>query len=180
MRPWRSLGRRTLIDTSPWLTCGDETWELPDGRVVEHFNWVRTHDWVAIAALTETGTLVLERCFKPGNGRVTLVLPAGALDEQEAPEAAARRELLEETGFASEDWTSLGSYRLDPNYGLSTGHLFLARGARQVAEPDGRDLEEIELVELSLPEALAAARSGEIVAIGSVACLALAALALAP
>ena len=151
-----------------------------DGRVVEHFQWLATHDWAMVTAVTETGTVLVERCFKPGIGRLALLLPAGAIDAGEAPEAAMRRELLEETGYAADDWTALGSFRLDPNYGVSTGHLFLARGARRVAEPDGRDLEEIEVVELALGDALAAARSGELASMGSAACLALAALVLSP
>ncbi len=179
-RPWRGLGRRTLLRQPPWLTVGEESWALPDGRVVEHFQWLATHDWAMAVAVTAAGRVLVERCFKPGIGRVALLLPAGAIDPGEAPEAAMRRELLEETGYAADDWTALGSFRLDPNYGVSTGHLFLARGARKVAEPDGRDLEEIEVVELTLGDALAAARSGELASMGSAACLALAALPLAP
>jgi len=58
VRPWRSLERRTLLDTPPWLVAGDEVLELPDGRVIDRFNWVRTADWTAVAAFTDAGTLV--------------------------------------------------------------------------------------------------------------------------
>ena len=177
LRPWRSLGRHLVLGGA-WLQAGTERFALPDGRTVDDFHWVEAGGWAMAAAVTAGGELVLERCFKPGIGRVALVLPAGGVRSGERPLEAMRRELLEETGYASDRWEPLGSFRLDPNYGVSTGHLFLAREARRVAEPRSDDLEEIEVVTLGLDRALAALASGEIATMGSAAALGLAALAL--
>ena len=46
--------------------------------------------------------------------------PGGKMELVE-PLAAAKRELLEETGYESDDWVSLGSYRVDPNRGWGAG-----------------------------------------------------------
>ncbi|RPH35194.1 NUDIX hydrolase, partial [bacterium] len=78
----------------------------------------------------------------------------GYLEPKEDPLSAARRELLEETGYEASDWTPLGTYAVDGNHGVSTAHFFLARNARKVREPESDDLEEQELVELTRDEVL--------------------------
>ncbi len=92
----------------------------------------------------------------------------------EAPQAAAQRELLEETGYEASKWINLGSYVLDPNRGVGTRYLFLALGARPVAEPDSDDLEDQELLRLSKDEIGTALHSGEFKVVAWVAAVAMA------
>jgi ADP-ribose pyrophosphatase len=73
---------------------------------------------------------------------------------------AAKRELLEETGYEATDWISLGSYRVGANRGIAMAHLFLAADAYYVKEPDSDDLEEQELVHLTRIELEAALAEG--------------------
>lgn len=178
MRPWRTLARRTLLSRPPWMEVGDERVALPDGREVDGFLWVRTRDFVAIVAITELEEVILLRAYKHGTRTVSLAVPAGYVESGEEPLAAAKRELREETGHASEDWTSLGSYVVDGNYGVATEHIFLARGARKVSEPASGDLEEMETVIVPLAEVRGYLRRGEVVQLSSAAALALAALEL--
>ena len=178
MRPWRTLARRTLLSRPPWMEVGDERVALPDGREVDGFLWVRTRDFVAIVAITEREEVILLRAYKHGTRTVSLAVPAGYVESGEEPLAAAKRELREETGHASEDWTSLGSYVVDGNYGVATEHIFLARGARKVSEPASGDLEEMETVIAPLAEVRGYLRRGEVVQLSSAAALALAALEL--
>jgi ADP-ribose pyrophosphatase len=100
------------------------------------------------------------------------------IEEGEAPLAAAQRELLEETGYRSDDWTALGAHVVHANYGVAKQHSFLARGARKIAEPRSGDLEETEVALMPLADALAALDRGEIGVISSAAALAFAALQL--
>jgi ADP-ribose pyrophosphatase len=174
MRPWRTLARRTLLSRPPWLEIGDELVVLPDGRQVDGFLWIRTRDFAAIVAITERDEVILVRAYKHGPRKVALAVPAGYVEEAEEPLAAAKRELLEETGYTSEDWTSLGRYVVDGNYGVGTAHVFLARGARKLTEPASGDLEEMEIVVLPRAEVSDRVRHGEIVQLSSVAALALA------
>ena len=108
----------------------------------------------------------------------TLGLVGGYLDPGEEPLAAARRELLEETGYEADDWTPLGRYAVDGNRGCGVGHLFLARGAREVAEPDADDLEEQELLMLTRAEVEAALLAGDFEVLSWAAAVALALVAL--
>ena len=69
---------------------------------------------VAIAAVTDAGEIVLVEQFRPPVGTPTLELPAGLVGDEpgeasEEAEAAARRELSEETGFTADEWHRLGA-----------------------------------------------------------------------
>jgi ADP-ribose pyrophosphatase len=163
------------------MEVGEERIELPDGRTVDGFLWIRTREFAIVVAVTPEGEVVLERSYKHGPRRVATSLPAGYLEEGEAPVDAARRELLEETGYESDEWRSLGSFTVDGNYGVSTEHAFLATNARRTRGPGGSghdDLEEIELLTLPLGDAIALIERGEVVQLSSAAALALAAVAL--
>lgn len=181
MRPWKTLARRVLLSRLPWLEVGDERIELPDGRVIDEFLWVRTREFAIVAAITPDGQVVLERSYKHGPRHVAVALPAGYLEESESPIDTARRELLEETGYEADEWKSLGSFTVDGNYGVSVAHAFLATNAQRARDPGGAghdDLEDIELFTLPLSEAIALIEHGEVAQLSSAAALALAAVAL--
>lgn len=92
-------------------------------------------DWVAVAAVDEAGRFVLVEQFRHGIEGPTLEPAGGLVDPGEAPADAARRELLEETGHACAELTSLGWVHPNPALSSNRCHFFLATGARQVAEP---------------------------------------------
>jgi ADP-ribose pyrophosphatase len=181
MRPWKVLARRVLLSRLPWMEVGDERVELPDGRIVDGFLWVKTREFAIVVAITPDGQVILERSYKHGPRRVAIALPAGYLEDGETASDAARRELLEETGYEADEWRSLGSFTVDGNYGVSTEHAFLATNARRVRDAGGPghdDLEEMELLTLPLSEAMALVKRGDVAQLSSAAALALAALAL--
>jgi ADP-ribose pyrophosphatase len=105
-------------------------------------------------------------------------LPAGYLEPDEDPLEAAKRELLEETGYVAEYWSFLGAFCADGNRGCGRAHIYLATGARRVAEPDSGDLEEMVIDLMAMSELFDAIRRGETPVLGIVAALGLAAEAL--
>jgi ADP-ribose pyrophosphatase len=164
------------------MEVGTERIQLPDGRVLDDFLWVKTRDFAIVVAVNEKGEVILERSYKHGPRRVALSLPAGYLEAGETPLDAARRELVEETGLATDDWSALGSFTVDGNYGVSTEHAFLAQRVRRVSEPGSAghdDLEEIELLTMPLKDAIALLLRGEVAQLSTAAALALAAVRLA-
>lgn len=178
MRPWTTRSRRTLLDVSPWLSVEERTVELPDGRVIEDWPWVESREFANVVAVTEADDFLLFRQTKYAVEGTTLGPVGGYLDPGEAPLDAARRELLEETGYEATAWTSLGRYVVDGNRGCGVGHLYLARGARKVAEPNADDLEEQELVLLTRDEVEEALIAGGLEVLSWAAALALALVAL--
>ena len=162
MKPWKTKDRKLVLDNAPWLTVEHHTIELPDGQVIPNWPWVKTPDYVNVVAMTEDDQFLCFRQVKYGIEGVTLAVVGGYVKEGEAPLAAAQRELLEETGYEAPNWRSLGSYLVDPNRGIATGHLFLARQARYVTPRDADDLEEQELLLLTREEIESALETGEI------------------
>jgi ADP-ribose pyrophosphatase len=174
MRSWKTLARRVVLSYLPWMEVAVEKVELPDGRVIDEFLSVRTRDFAMVVPFTADGRIVMERSYKHGVRRVALSLPAGYLETGEDPLVTAKRELLEETGYSADDWTALGSFVVDGNYGVCREHAFVARGARKVSDAASGDLEDIVVELRSRAEVIAALRSGEIAQLSSAAALALA------
>jgi len=103
-------------------------------------------DGVIMLPVTEGGRIVLVRQFRPPLGRRTLEVPAGFMDEAEAPADAARRELYEETGYHGAEFTYLGTGRMLMNRLTSCEHMLLVTGARR--DPAFEPRENIQVVEL--------------------------------
>ncbi len=162
MKPWKTQTREIVLDEPPWLTVEHHTIELPDGRLLPDWPWIITPDYINVVAVTEDGHFICFRQVKYGIEGATLAIVGGYIEDGEEPLAAAQRELLEETGYESPDWVSLGSYLVDPNRGIATGHLFLARQARYVTPRDADDLEEQDLLLLTREEVEAVLERGEI------------------
>lgn len=146
MRPWKTLSIETVLDCSKFLRVEMHAVELHDGRVIPDWPWVITPDFINVVAVTEEGKFLCFRQTKYAVAGETLAPVGGYLEPGEVPLAAAKRELLEETGYVAGSWQALGSYWVDANRGAGQAHLFLAQGARKAAEPNADDLEEMELM----------------------------------
>ena len=162
MKPWKTLNKKLIYNQPPWLAIELHEVELPDGRVIPDWPWVTTPDYINVVVEMVSGEFLCFRQVKYGLSGPILALVGGYLEPGEEPLTAAKRELREETGCEANEWTSLGHYLVDPNRGMATGHLFLARGARQVGEMVVDDLEEQEWVLLSREELAVALEHGEI------------------
>jgi ADP-ribose pyrophosphatase len=161
MQPWKTLSRKTVLQQGQWLTVESHKIELPDGHVIDDWSWVITPDYVNVVAIMEDGRFIAFRQMKYGIEGMALAPVGGYMEPGETPLAAARRELLEESGCEADTWLDLGQYRVDGNRGAGTAHLFLAQGAKRVAEPDADDLEAQELVLLSRTEVETALAAGQ-------------------
>ncbi|HSS59912.1 MAG TPA: NUDIX hydrolase [Candidatus Limnocylindrales bacterium] len=171
---WVVESSTSILKREPWLEVFEEHLRLPDGRLVDDFYTIRLRDFVVVAPLTEDGRVIMVRHYRHGPRRITRSLPSGFVEGDETPAEAAKRELLEETGFAAEAWSYLGSYVVDGNRRCGTEHVFLATGARRVAEPTSDDLAEATVQLLTVDEASEALSNGEISELATAAGLAIA------
>jgi len=174
MQPWKVVSSRILLDGSPWLRVFADHVRLPNGHEITDFYRIESPDWAQVFAVSEDGRVMTIEHYKHGAGRVSLELPAGYLEPGEPPEVSARRELLEETGLEAEEWHSLGQFFVDGNRGCGTTHVFLARRARQVAEPHREESEIMVQRWMTLDEMRAAWLGGRIGNMGTMAAVGLA------
>jgi 8-oxo-dGTP pyrophosphatase MutT (NUDIX family) len=118
------------------------------GKRLRDVDTFEMRDWCNIVAITEANEIVLVWQWRYGTQKFSLETPGGVIDEGETPEQAARRELLEETGFASDEWEPL--IENDPNPALQGNRCFsfIAKNARKLREPGGGDVDEQLEVEL--------------------------------
>ena len=161
MKPWKTLERHTILKHNQFLTVESHTIELPDGRIIQDWPWLVMPDYANILAETTDSRFICLRQTKYSVDGESLAVVGGYLEPGEAPEAGARRELREETGYEAPEWFHLGSFPIDGNRGAGTAHFYLARSAKAVAPIDADDLEEHELVLLSRQEIRTAMLQGE-------------------
>lgn len=132
--PWKVLESKYAY-RDRWLALRSDTVELPNGRVLSPFHVIEQPDWVTAVALTRDGNIVLVEEYRHGIRRTVVELPSGIHDKPEDPIAAMQRELLEETGFAADEWHPLGAFFANAPRLDNTVHCFVALDARKVAEP---------------------------------------------
>jgi len=109
---------------------------------------------VAIVAVDVDEHVTLVRQDRVAAGGKLLELPAGGIEEGEAPLATAKRELREEAGLHGGEWTEIATFFTSPGYTDEKLHLFLATGLeRGEASPEGS--EDIELVRVPVADVAA-------------------------
>ena len=137
---WSVSDERTILD-HPYLKVSFQNVRLPDGRQIQDWPFVRARDYVNALVLNPKGHCLILEGYKHGLGRESWQVLGGYLENNEEPLAAVQRELLEETGYRSNEWQHLGSFVVDANRYVGTGHFYLALNAQKVTEPDHDDLE---------------------------------------
>jgi len=99
---WQRLNRETLLDTK-FLKVFEDTVKLPSGDVFDDYSVVTLPNGVVIVATDVDGRLIAQFEYKYAIDKVILNLPSGGVEKGETPLEAAAKELLEETGYSSDD-----------------------------------------------------------------------------
>jgi ADP-ribose pyrophosphatase len=157
IKPWKILESHHIHKYVRIDKC-----ELPNGMTLDGFV-LEYGDWATILALTKQQEVVLVRQYRHGAQKVILELPGGAMDARdESPMQAARRELLEETGYDSDNFIQIGCVSPNPANQTNLIYSFLALDVEKVSDQNLDDTEDIEVVLKPLDELIRMAKSGEL------------------
>ncbi|AWN22835.1 ADP-ribose pyrophosphatase [Deinococcus irradiatisoli] len=148
--------------------------EVQDGK----WEIVRHAPAVAVLLLNAAGEMLCVRQFRHAIAAHTIEVPAGLIDDGEAPEAAARRELQEEAGLDA-DMTLLTRFYSSPGFCDEELHVFRAVNPRESRLPMDDD-EDIEVLWLQPQAVLAGLRDGSLKGSATTVTAALLALTGAP
>ncbi|MFH1739478.1 MAG: NUDIX hydrolase [bacterium] len=110
------------------------------------FHIVECGTWINVFPVTESGHVVMIRQYRQGTEEITLEIPGGLVEAGEEPLHAARREMIEETGYDSETIIPLGSVTPNPAFITNRCHIFLAPHASLVTGQSLDQGEDIEVV----------------------------------
>lgn len=142
-----------------------DTLEEPDGH--RHIKDVVRHNGSVVMLAVDERTnaadpeVILERQYRHAAGQYLIELPAGSRDPGEAPLAAAKRELIEETGYRAKKWTLLLRYFASPGFLAEWMHIYVARDIREGEAKPELD-EHIEIIRMPLSEAMKLVAAGKI------------------
>lgn len=135
---------------------------MPSGYEMIDFYVLEYPDWINVIAITDEGKFLLERQYRHGINSVHYELCAGGVEKGETPLEAAKRELLEETGYSSDEWESFGIYAPNPNSMTNKCYTFIARNIEKISDPHREQSEDIELHFVSEEEIKILLKDGEI------------------
>lgn len=147
---WQRLNRKQVYN-SKFLKVYEDTVRLPNGQALADYTVVEKPSVVIVVATTASNDVLVLREYKYAANKELLTLPAGHLKTGEKPTDAAKRELLEETGFTADTFDELGVLYDYPTKDLHVVHVVRARRVSKVAaeQPEATETIRHEIVSLN-------------------------------
>lgn len=130
--------------------------EAKDEKDEGDFYVLEAPEWVNVIPITKNNDVVLVEQYRYGIEQPTLEIPGGMVDPGEEPQESIKRELIEETGYESKKWSSLGKVSSNPAIMTNYTHLYLAEDCEMTAseKPEGDQHERINVHLLPMNEFL--------------------------
>ena len=161
---WKEISTEHIIKDE-WIDFRKSAYRFPDGSVFEPFYSYSRRDYVVIVASDVDGNFLCVRQFRQGIKKVTTEFPAGGIERKDGKEygegndlsaenalLAAKRELLEETGYESDEWKHLLTVPSNATMADNYAHLYVARNCRRVSEQSLDETEFLNVMLLSAQE----------------------------
>ncbi|MBQ6468896.1 MAG: NUDIX hydrolase [Lachnospiraceae bacterium] len=170
---WQEVNTEHIVKDE-WIDFRKSVYRFPDGAEIGPFYTYSRRDYVVIVALDENGRYICVRQFRQGIREVTTEFPAGGLERTDGRQyrdsaagssaccdpgtdsspdnavenalEAAKRELLEETGYISEKWAHLITIPSNATISDNYAHVYLAENCRKIASQTLDDTEFLNVV----------------------------------
>jgi len=149
---WKLLKRNLVYDGSPYIKIFKDKVILPSNEIIDDYHRIEVNDAIMLLIQDSKKNLMVYREYRHGIGKVSYTLPAGGIEENETALKAAKRELLEETGFKAKSFKSMKKFTVSGSYCFSKLHYILVTDLIKQTNPLEKDLENPEIIWLSKKE----------------------------
>ena len=169
---WKEIRTEHLVQDE-WIDFRKSAYRFPDGSEFEPYYSYSRRDYVVIVASDTDGKYLCVRQFRQGIKRVTTEFPAGGIERRDGREyggmdgflaeealKAAKRELREETGYESDEWTHLLTIPSNATMADNYAHLYMAENCRKVAAQSLDETEFLHVITFSEQEIEEMIRNG--------------------
>ena len=163
MKLWQLEGRDIVFRTPIFTIRRDRKRRSDVDESARKFYVLDSVDWVNVLPVTSNDEAILIELHRHGTDEISLEVPGGMVDPEDAsPAAAGAREMKEETGYGSDELIELGVVHPNPAIQSNRCFSFLAPNARLVGDPDPDETEDIEVVRVPVAELPSLVREGKI------------------
>ena len=167
---WKKIASK-YISKHKYFNAKEDICEMPNGHLVNPYYVVELPNCVCAVAMTEDDKIVMVKQYRHPIEQIIYELPGGFIDENEPPEKAIQRELLEETGYSFTNVQHLGRVAANPGILNNFTELFLLTGGKKTTQQKLDDNEQIEIILLPINEVKQLLKNNEIVQALHVSCL---------
>ena len=168
MKKWKQISSKLAFD-NPWFKIRQDKVEMQNGRVIDdYFVWLEGHI-VLVVPVTKNNEFILVKQYKHAYGDFVIEFPAGYVNENEDTTVAAKRELQEETGYTSKNFTLIRTLTNFPTKVVGNLNVYLAKDVEKTHDTAFDENEEIEVIVKPYNEVLKMIFDGEIIVSGTIA-----------
>ena len=161
---------RSKVYESKWIKLYEELLDFGNDKS-GMFNKIITIDTSHIVPLLADGTMLMVEVYRHGAHENLLEIPGGFIEKGEKPSEAARRELLEETGYESKRLKYVSCSYTWPGRSTQKNHIFLATGLTKKSDPSPELSEKLELKKLTMKQVLNQVLVGKIRSASTIAAI---------
>ena len=161
MAGWQIIKSEYILKHK-YMTLRKDVCETSDNVVIDPYFVLEFPTWVQVLAFDKENNILITRQYRHGVQQVIYGLPTGYTEpEDKSDEESIKRELLEETGYASDKFISVGKLQPNPATQNNIVHCFAAFDIKKIQEPADDPSERIKTDFIAVKELLKLISAGE-------------------
>jgi len=158
---WQIIKSEYLLKHK-YMTVRKDVCETSEGTIIDPYFVLEFPTWVQVLAFNSDNKILVTHQYRHGVGQVVYGLPTGYTEAEDiSDEESIRRELLEETGYTSEKFISVGQLQPNPATQNNIVHCFAAFDIKKIQEPADDPSERIKIEFVTVEKLLKLISAGE-------------------